>query len=460
MPFHLSTLGCKVNQYETEFVRTALLMHGYTEANEGDIADLVIVNTCTVTAESEAKSRKVIRKLVRENPGANVVVMGCVATHKPQEMHQIGGVAKVITDKEQVPNFLRQLGLTTLPTGIASFGDRHRAFIKVQDGCNAHCSYCIVPKVRPTLRSRAIEDILPEIQTLARNGYREIVLTGIHLGHYGVDLANPLSPLTFGEGARTTVSPLPFGERARVRGRTCERSCSPHPNPLPEGEGTLVNLTDLIRHIVDLPEDFRIRLSSLEAVEVTDELLGLMQRYPDRLCPHLHLPMQSGSDEVLRLMKRRWLSEPFVRRCEEILSKFDRLALTTDVIVGFPGETAEHFDETCRIVERLRFSKVHVFRFSPREETEAATLPNRVPPSEQKRRARVLTGLADNLRSDFAASLVGSTATVLLETPTSGTCGRYLDVQLDQPAEPGMLVTVRIENNEGDVCFSTLPLQS
>ncbi|MCL2710625.1 MAG: tRNA (N(6)-L-threonylcarbamoyladenosine(37)-C(2))-methylthiotransferase MtaB [Planctomycetaceae bacterium] len=407
MPFHLSTLGCKVNQYETEFVRTALLMHGYTEANEEDIADLVIVNTCTVTAESEAKSRKIIRKLVRDNPGANVVVMGCVAAHKPHEILQIGGVSHVITDKEHVPNFLRQLGLSTLPTGIASFGDRHRAFIKVQDGCNANCLYCIVPKVRPTLRSRAIGDILPEIQTLARNGYREIVLTGIHLGHYGAGF---------------------------------------HAD-------THTNLTNLIRRVVDLPEKFRIRLSSLEAVEVTDELLDLLQCYPDRICPHLHLPMQSGSDEVLRLMKRRWLAEPFIRRCEEILSRFDRLALTTDVIVGFPGETAEQFDETCRIVERLQFSKVHVFRYSPRQGTEAATLPDRVPPLEQKRRATILTRLADNLRSEFAASLVGSMATVLLETPTSGTCGRYLDVQLNQPAEPGTLVAVRIERNEGNVCF-------
>jgi len=412
MFFHLSTLGCKVNQYETEFVRTALLSHGYTEINEGGTADLVIVNTCTVTTDSEAKSRKAIRKLIRENPGAQVVVMGCAATHKPDAMHPIDGVSKVIADKELIPDFLRQLGLKTLPTGIASFGDRHRAFVKVQDGCNASCSYCIVPMVRPTLRSRPIEDILPEIQTLARNGYREIVLTGIHLGHYGVDFAS---------------------------GRS--------------------RLTRLVRHAVDLPEEFRLRLSSLEASEVTNDLIGLMQRYPDRLCPHLHIPMQSGSTEVLRLMKRRWMRKPFIRRCEEILSKFDRLALTTDVIVGFPGEYVKQFDDTWKAIERLRFSKVHVFRFSPREGTEAATLPNPVHPLEQKRRAWVLASLADNLRSEFAASLIGSTATVLLETPTSGTCGRYLEVRLNQPAHlagtpsPGTLVSVKIERSEGGVCF-------
>ena len=410
-------------------MRTALLLNGYTEVDncatgEGTIADLVIVNTCTVTAESEAKSRKAVRKLVNEHPGAQVVVMGCAATHQPDAMLQIDGVSQVITDKEQVPDFLRQLGLTILPKGIDSFGDRHRAFIKIQDGCQVGCAYCIIPKVRPVLRSRPIEEVLPEIQTLARNGYREIVLTGIHLGHYGVDFAPHPSPLPEGEG---TIF-----------------------EPRPEGEGTLATL---LRHVIDLPEEFRIRLSSLEAVEVTDELIDLMLHYPDRICPHLHLSMQSGSDDVLRRMKRRWLSEPFVKRCEEILSRFDRLALTTDIIVGFPGETAKQFDETCRVVERLRFSKVHVFRFSPREGTEAAALPHRVQPAEQKRWATVLTELADKLRSDFATSLVGSVATVLLETPTSGTCGRYLDVRLNQPGEVGTLVSVKIGRSEGNAYY-------
>ena len=397
MFFRLFTLGCKVNQYETEIVRTALLRHGYSEAEEDGIVDLVLVNTCTVTAESEAKSRKAIRKLIGENPGANVIVMGCAATHHPDSILRIGGVSQIMTDKKQIPDFLRQLGLTNIPKGIDSFGERHRAFIKIQDGCQIGCAYCIIPKVRPVLRSRTVDDVLSEIQMLAQNGYREIVLTGIHLGHYGVDLADK------------------------------------H-----------VRLSELIRRIVDLPEAFRLRLSSLEAVEVSDELIDLMVRYPDRICPHLHLSMQSGSDTVLRRMKRRWLSEPFVRRCEEIMSLFDRLALTTDVIVGFPGETAKEFDETCRIVEHLRFSKVHVFRFSPRQGTEAEMLPNRVSPHEQKHRAAILARLADKLRSDFAASLVGSKETVLLETETTGTCGRYLDVRLDQPSEVGTLVSVQV----------------
>ena len=406
MFFRLHTLGCKVNQYETEFVRTALLHHGCIEVEEKVPADLVIVNTCTITGESESKSRKAVRRLIKENPGANVVVMGCAATHHPDSFLQIGGVSQIITDKQQVPDFLQQLGIAELPKGIDSLADRHRAFVKVQDGCRMGCSYCIIPKVRPTLHSRPIEEILSEIQTLARNGYREIVLTGIHLGHYGADVA---------------------------AGRS--------------------HLARLVHHIVDLPEEFRLRLSSLEVAEVNDGLIELMQRYPDRLCPHLHLPMQSGSTEILRLMKRRWTRKQFARRCEEILSKFDRLALTTDVIVGFPGETMKHFDETWRVIERLRISKVHIFRFSPREGTEAATLPRRVPSSEQKRRAWLLASLAQNLRVEFATSLIGSKETVLLETETTGTSGRYLDVHLDRPMKAGTLVPVQIVQSEGETCW-------
>ena len=409
MFFRLFTLGCKVNQYETEIVRSALLRYGCVETKDDNIADLVIINTCTVTAESESKSRKAIRKLIGEHPGAQVVVMGCAATHRPDSMLRIDGVSQVLTDKQQIPGFLRQLGIADLPKGIDSFCDRHRAFVKIQDGCQVGCAYCIIPKVRPVLRSRPIEDILPEIQTLAQNGYREIVLTGIHLGHYGIDLADQS-----------------------------------------------IRLPELVRRAVELPETFRLRLSSLEAVEVSDELIGLMRRYPDRICPHLHLSMQSGSDAVLHRMKRRWLSEPFIKRCEEIVSQFDRLALTTDVIVGFPGETEEQFDQTCKVIERLRFSKVHVFRFSPRQGTEAETLPNRVPSQEQKRRSAILTDIADKLRADFAASLVGSMETVLLETATSGTCARYLNVRLNKPLKAGTLVPVRIEQSEREVCFGNV----
>ncbi|MDR0520340.1 MAG: tRNA (N(6)-L-threonylcarbamoyladenosine(37)-C(2))-methylthiotransferase MtaB [Planctomycetaceae bacterium] len=413
MFFRLATLGCKVNQYETELVRSALLQSGFIEAENGMSADLVIVNTCTVTAESDAKSRKIIRKLIKENPGAKVAVMGCSVTHQPDAVLKIGGVSHILTDKSKLPDFLQQLNIRSVPAGITSFGGRHRAFLKIQDGCNNGCAYCIIPKVRPVRQSRRMDDVLAEMQALVRTGYREIVLTGIHLGYYGVDMS----------------------------GRTAETT----------------NLTELVRRAADLPEEFRLRFSSIEAVEVSDDLIDLMLRYPDRICHHLHLPMQSGSSSVLQRMNRRWLCEPFVNRCEEILARFDRLALTTDIITGFPGETDEEFQETVDAVQRLRFSKVHIFRYSKRSGTAAAAMPNPVPPKEQKRRSAYLADIAGSLRCQYAASLIGMKETVLCETAVGhaagGTCSRYMDVRFDLPQPmSGHLVPIYIESVDGDIC--------
>ena len=412
MYFRLATLGCKVNQYETEYLREGLLRLGYAETDGP--ADLVVVNTCTVTAESDRKSRKIVRKLIKENAGATVVVMGCSATRDPAALTVIPGVSRIITDKQEIPAFLRELGLAEPPAGIHRFGERHRAYVKVQDGCRVGCSYCIIPKVRPVLLSRPEDDVLAEIRQLSQNGYREIVLTGIHLGHYGVD----------------------FSDEKRS------------------------DLAALVKSIAELDEPFRLRISSLEAVEVSDELVDVMLGHPERICPHLHLSMQSGSDDVLRRMRRRWFREPFLRRCEEISARFDRLALTTDVIVGFPGETGEQFEETCDAVERLGFSKVHVFRFSPRKGTEAFSLPDRVPSPVQKCRAEHLAALSQRIREKYAASLVGMTLPVLLETVHGGTSDRYLEVRLVEPvpeSSVGEIVGVKIDNVHGDVLSATIP---
>ncbi len=413
MLFKLATLGCKVNQYETEWLREGFRRLGYIEAVACDVADIVVVNTCTVTAESDLKSRKIVRKLSRENPGAQVVVMGCSATRDPSAWADIAHDTKIIVDKHKLPEFLAELGLPEPPRGIRRFGERHRAYVKVQDGCRVGCSYCIIPKVRPELRSRPVEEVLEEIVTLSQNGYREIVLTGIHLGHYGVDIDTAHRP----------------------------------------------TLASLLAAAVTLKLPLRYRISSLEAVEVSDELVDLMAEHSDKICPHLHLSMQSGSDEVLQRMRRRWLREPFVKRCEEILSRFDRLALTTDVIVGFPGETEEQFEETCRTVEQLGFSKVHIFRFSPRRGTEAALLPNRIPPPIQRRRAERLAALAQRLRENYAASLAGMRLPVLLETPHGGTADRYVDVRLTKnitESSVGQIVSVQIDQVVGDVLMGTV----
>jgi len=378
-----ATLGCKVNQYETEFLREAFHRIGYVDAAPNEIADLIVINTCTVTAESGRKSRKMIRQLAKQNPNAEIVVTGCYASQQADEILRLPQVSEVIADKRLISSFLQRRGVTDLPDGISSFGGHHRAFVKVQDGCRVGCSYCIIPKVRPYLLSRPASEILDEIKRLLDGGYREIVLTGIHLGHYGLDFErDPKSQI----------------EQKRL------------------ADGNIV-LTELIERILNLDAAaFRLRVSSMEAAEVSDELIELMRAFPKRFCPHLHLSMQSGSDSVLRRMRRRWLSEPFEERCRQIAAKIDRVALTTDVIVGFPGETEREFAETCDVVERIGFSKVHVFPFSPREGTEAATLPNPIPSTEKERRASHLIQLADKLRENFATSFVGQTAQVLWET--------------------------------------------
>jgi threonylcarbamoyladenosine tRNA methylthiotransferase MtaB len=409
--FKLYTLGCKVNQYETEYLREGLLRLGYIESSEGDVADVVFLNTCAVTAESEAKGRKLVRRLIRENRGAEVIVFGCSARRDSSQFNQIEGITSVATDIEWAANFLKNRGLRELPLGITSFSGRHRAYVKVQDGCRVGCSYCIIPKVRSVLRSRSVDDILSEIYCLASNGYCEIVLTGIHLGHYGADLIE--SGLVDVNGCR--------------------------------------NLSNLVERTIKVEGNFRLRLSSLEASEVSDDLINLMLNNSVKICPHLHLPMQSGSDEVLTRMRRRLTSGEYISRCERLLSLFDRLALTTDVIVGFPGETDIQFEKTCEMIRRLCFSKVHIFRYSPRRGTEAASFKDKIPPRITLDRVQYLSEIAEKLRIDYAKSFIGKQVSVLFETSQTGTTDRYLQVKTTSKHETGKLENIVIQKTQNDI---------
>ncbi len=389
------TLGCKVNQYETEYVRQALVGVGYRDASEDEPADLCIVNTCTVTSEGDSKSRQVIRQLSRKNPAARIVVMGCYATRAPEEVAALPNVAEVVTDKRELPDLLGRFGVVDIPTGISSsFGARHRAYVKVQDGCLLRCSFCIIPHVRPHLASRPAEHILDEVRRLVDNGHREIVLTGIHLGHYGVEWN---------------------------RGKH---------------KADWLRLSHLVERIATLPGEFRVRLSSIEATEVTRELIGVMEAGGGRVCPHLHISMQSGSDDVLRRMHRRWGSQRFIDRCRLLGEKLDRPAITTDIIVGFPGETEADFADTCRVSETVGFSKIHVFPFSARRGTPAAEMPGQIAPEVKARRCRELESLAATLRERYASELHGRELQVLVESPGGqpgrllGTSCRYLPIEL------------------------------
>ncbi len=408
------TLGCKVNQYETQFVREGLQRLGYRDAADDEAADLCIVNTCTVTNEGDAKSRQAIRRLHRRNPHARIVVMGCYATRAPEELAALPGVAEVITDKRELPDWLQRIGVVDVPDGISGFGNRHRAYVKVQDGCLLRCSYCIIPLVRPVPSSRDPESIEREVRRLVAGGYREIVLTGVHLGHYGVE-----------------------SNRRKPRSQW-------------------LRLSHLLARLVELSGDFRIRLSSIEATEVTRELIAVMADRPDRICPHVHICMQSGSDRVLRRMRRRWSAKMFVDRCRLLQERLDHPALTTDWMVGFPGETREDFLASCRVARDVGFAKMHIFPFSPRRGTPAAEMPDQLRPELKKEWAAEAAELERELRWAYWDSLVGRTLQVLAENRVedpvpgwAGTACRYAPVVVSEEAAPmGSLVPVTVRDRD------------
>lgn len=413
------TLGCKVNQYETEFVREGLESIGYESASDGRPADVCVVNTCTVTNEGDSKSRQAIRRLARENPESRIIVMGCYATREPERVAALPNVAEVVTDKRELPDLLGRFGVVDIPTGISQFGNRHRAYVKVQDGCMLRCSYCIIPYVRPKQSSRPITEIVDEAQRLIDNGYREIVLTGIHLGHYGVEQnwKKPKSDWT--------------------------------------------RLSDLVRKLAELPGNFRIRLSSIEATEVTRELIGVMGEFSAKVCPHLHVCLQSGSDAVLRRMRRRWGRRLFVDRCEMIHKALDKPALTTDVIVGFPGETEEDFAQSCEVVRTVGFSKIHIFPFSARRGTPAAEMSGAVSKQVKSERGRRLAEVESECRRTYYNELIGQELQVLLEAEegggklSRGTSCRYASVVVPtKNLNLGDLTTIRPRHSDGDTLFA------
>ncbi|HRE99448.1 MAG TPA: MiaB/RimO family radical SAM methylthiotransferase [Pirellulaceae bacterium] len=411
------TLGCKVNQYETAWLREGLMSIGYRDAAEGENPDLCLVNTCTVTGEGDAKSRQTIRRLHRDHPQASIVVLGCYAARDAEQVAALPGVTEVVRDRRELPDLLGRFGVIDLPQGVTGSDDRTRAWVKVQDGCLLRCRYCIIPIVRPGMSSRPIDAIVDEVRRLVERGHREVVLTGIHLGHYGVDFN---------------------------RGK-------------PKSEWT--RLSHLLERLAALDGDFRLRLSSIEATEATRELLDVMRSLPHRIVPHLHPCLQSGSESVLRRMRRRWGAKRFLDRCAEIRQRLDRPALTTDVIVGFPGETEAEFSETLAACREAGFSKIHRFPFGPRPGTPAFDDPGRVAGEVVAERMERLGALESELQHAYARSLVGATLEVLVErhpelppSERQGTSCRYLPVRFpvesSSEAERGSLVPVTIERVE------------
>jgi len=402
----LVTLGCKVNQYETQLVKETLLQNGYREAAEGEPADLCVVNTCTVTSTGDSKSRQVIRQLSRKNPGTRTIVMGCYATRDPQAVGDLPGVVEVVTDKRELPDLFDRMGMYDVPDGISQFDGRQRAYVKVQDGCILRCTYCIIPEVRPGLISRSPASIEEEVRRLIGNGYHEIVLSGIHVGHYGVDTTRGKSGLP------------PF------------------------------RLWHLFERLDRIPGDWRMRLSSIEAVEINNDFIAAAANC-EHLCAQFHPALQSGSETILRRMRRRYSISRFLEKLALMRERLDRPAFTTDVIVGFPGETEQHFEKTLQACRQARFMKIHVFPFSARKGTPAASFPEQVLPEIRKQRVRRLSELERDLAEEFYREFEDEPLEVLIEREhetksglVRGTDRRYIPVELPgTPAEIGRLVS-------------------
>ena len=376
------TLGCKVNQYDTQVMREVLKKTGYNLVNPDEIANVYVINTCTVTSMSDRKSRQIIRRLAALNPDAMLVVTGCYAERRPDEIKNIQNSALVLSNKDKpfidkllngLINEASTLNLhnkTDFYPCITNFDGQTRALVKIEEGCDSMCTYCIVPHVRGcTIHSRPIDSIIQEVQALAENGYKEIVLTGIHLGAYG--------------------------------------------------KGSTYGLPDVLKaiHVFDGIE--RIRLSSIEPMDVSDELINEISRLP-KCAHHLHISLQSGSDKILRLMRRGYTSSEFENLVNRIRLAIPGVGISTDVMVGFPGETDQDFAETCDLISRVRFSRLHVFRYSPREGTPAAKFPDRVPDRVSSKRSDEVIALGERLLREFYSGMLGQYADVLIEDTREG----------------------------------------
>ncbi|MFU8802517.1 MAG: MiaB/RimO family radical SAM methylthiotransferase [Bradymonadaceae bacterium] len=418
MKVHFITFGCKANQYDTERFRQELEARGAVVVDDPALADTCVVNTCTVTNQADAVARKAIRRVKREQPRMRVVVAGCSAALHPERYGAMAEVFGVVRGHE--PDELSSLIAPDAPLlerdeepiGAALL-ERNawgtRGFMKIQDGCDRRCSFCATRLARGKSRSRAPRDLVSEAARLAGH-HREIVITGIHIGHYGLDL----------------------NERGRKSGHS---------------------LATLMRRLLDEVPDTRFRVGSVEATEIDDLMLELLETSGGRLVPHLHVPMQAGSERVLRAMQRWHTRDQYRRRILEIGERLPYLGLGADVIVGFPGERDEDFDETRRLVEELPFTYLHVFPYSVRDHTIAATLPDQIPSVTAAERSRILRDLAMEKGMAYRRGRVGQGAEIIVEEGDFGLTEDYLRVRLkgDLDAHRGRIVYAPLKMEEEEL---------
>ena len=395
--FNFTTLGCKVNQYESEVIAQSLIGAGWSAARSGENADLFLINTCAVTQKASMQSRQAVRKAIRSNPNACIVVTGCYAEVEPDEIKKINGVHYIIghADKHKIPEkmIFRMAKHIPLPEfgplliwsdisqepefrsmPVTGFANRTRPFIKIQDGCDSFCTYCIVPYTRGRSRSMPLEKVLDNIKLLKRSGYREVVLSGIHLGRYGLDLVLPTT------------------------------------------------LTDLLKQIKFLRPIDRVRLSSIEPNELTEDIIKIVAE-SDIFCHHFHIPLQSGDDLILKRMHRHYSRSFFRDMVIRIHEMIPDAAIGVDTLIGFPGETEKAFENTYSLIEKLPVTYLHVFPFSGRKGTPANSYPDKVPPQVIKDRCLKMREIGNNKKMEFYKKLIGKKVQLLIEGTRSKSTG-------------------------------------
>lgn len=418
-----TTLGCKVNQVETDAIRGLFEQSGYLTVDFNQNADIYVINTCSVTHLGERKSRQLIRRAVRQNAQAVVLVTGCYAQISPDEVAKVEGVDVIIGTQERA-NIVQLAEAALLEKGtikivndimgadvfeeMPSFSspERTRGFLKIQEGCTNFCSYCIIPYARGPLRSRALTSILSEAQKLVNSGFKEIVLTGIHLGAYGRDLSEDVS------------------------------------------------LVDAMRLVLSIPELFRLRISSLESVEATNDIINVMLE-DNRVCPHLHLPLQAGDDSVLQAMNRNYTTADYKLLVENIRCKIPDIAITTDVIIGFPGETDTQFLNTVEFIKSMDFARVHVFSYSRRRGTPAFDYADQISENVKKHRVQILQKVVEAEVIRFQERFIGRELAVLFEhddgLDSAGLTDNYIKVYVERNSSlVGQIFPVKLTNHYRD----------
>ncbi len=379
------TLGCKVNLYESEVIMNMLKKRGYEIVDFSVPSDIVIINTCTVTNTSDKKSRNIIRQAVRNNPNSIIVVMGCYSQVRSEDIKEIPGVNIIIgnTNKSRIVDIVEEYisekknktlieNITKIsfePMELDSFETRTRAFVKIQDGCNNFCSYCIIPYARGGIRSKEKKDVIHEVKCLVENGYKEVVLTGIHTGHYGKDKYD-------------------------------------------------YDFSDLLNELCDIDGLLRIRISSIEITELDDKFMKVLEN--SKIVDHIHIPLQSGCDKILKLMNRKYDTEYFLNKINEIRNIRPNISITTDLIVGFPDESDKDFNDTYEFIKKVNFSKVHVFPYSRRKGTPADLMPNQIDERIKKERVRKILELSKELEIKYMTKFINKELDVLVETYEDG----------------------------------------